>query len=41
MAKPKQEQPARKRVERPYPRVTLENALRVPNAIKDKNGGNP
>jgi nucleoside 2-deoxyribosyltransferase len=26
---------------RPYPRVTLEEALRVPLALKDKNGGNP
>jgi hypothetical protein len=26
---------------RPYPRVTLEQALRVPTAIKDNNGGNP
>lgn len=28
-------------VPRPYPRRTLEDALRIPNAIKDKNGGNP
>jgi hypothetical protein len=27
--------------ERSYPRRTLENALRVPRAIKEKNGGNP
>jgi hypothetical protein len=26
--------------ERPYPRVTLEQALRVPSALKDKNAGN-
>lgn len=26
---------------RPYPRRTLEVALRVPRALKDKNGGNP
>lgn len=26
---------------RPYPRVTLEEALRIPFALKDKNGGNP
>jgi nucleoside 2-deoxyribosyltransferase len=26
---------------RPFPRRTLENALRVPQAIKDMNGGNP
>lgn len=32
---------SRKRIERPYPRVTLENALRVSNAIKEKNAGNP
>lgn len=31
----------KKKVERPYPRVTLENALRVTNAIKEKNAGNP
>jgi hypothetical protein len=29
------------RAERPFPRVTLEYALRVPTAIKDKNAGNP
>lgn len=28
-------------VRRPYPRVTLEEALRIPNALKEKNGGNP
>lgn len=32
---------AKKKVERPYPRVTLENSIRVSNAIKDKNAGNP
>lgn len=26
---------------RPYPRETLENALKVPLALKEKNGGNP
>lgn len=26
---------------RPYPRVSLEDALRIPFALKDKNGGNP
>jgi hypothetical protein len=26
---------------RPYPRVTLEEALRIPSALKLKNGGNP
>lgn len=31
----------RKRVERPYPRVTLEEAIAVPLAIRQKNGGNP
>jgi nucleoside 2-deoxyribosyltransferase len=29
------------RVERSFPRVTLQDALRVPTAIKEKNGGNP
>jgi hypothetical protein len=29
------------RVERPYPRATLEDALQVAYALKDKNGGNP
>lgn len=28
-------------VERPFPRVTLEQTLRVPTAIKEKNAGNP
>jgi len=28
-------------VQRPYPRRTIENALRVPVAIKEKNGGQP
>ncbi len=28
-------------VNRPFPRRTLEQALRVPTAIKEKNGGNP
>jgi len=32
---------AKKRVDRPYPRVSLEDAIKVPLAIKDKNGGNP
>lgn len=32
---------ASSRVERPYPRATLEEALRVPAALKEKNGGNP
>ena len=29
------------KAERPFPRVTLEAALRVPTAIKEKNAGNP
>lgn len=29
------------KVDRPYPRKTLEQALRVPRALKDHNGGNP
>jgi hypothetical protein len=33
--------PGIKAPERPYPRVPLEDALRVPFALKDKNGGNP
>jgi hypothetical protein len=31
----------RERIERPFPRRTLEQALRVPKAIKEHNGGNP
>lgn len=27
--------------QRNYPRRTLEQALRIPTAIKEKNGGNP
>ena len=30
-----------KRPPRPFPRETLETALKVPQAIKEKNGGNP
>ena len=30
-----------KRITWPFPRVTLENALRVPSALKEKNAGNP
>lgn len=26
--------------QRPYPRVSLEDALKIPTAIKEKNGGN-
>jgi len=37
----KEEKVPRERVDRPYPRVTLENALRVPQALKLKNAGNP
>jgi hypothetical protein len=37
----KKEQEEKKKVDRPYPRVTLENAVRVVTAIKDKNAGNP
>jgi hypothetical protein len=29
------------RVRRPFPRATLEEALKIPYAIKDHNGGNP
>ena len=29
------------RVARPYPRASLEEALRIPQTLKDKNGGNP
>ncbi len=31
----------RKKVARPYPRASLEEALKIPYVIKDKNGGNP
>jgi len=31
----------RRRIERPYPRVQLEDAVKVPLAIRYKNGGNP
>lgn len=30
-----------KRVDRPYPRATLEEAIAIPIAIRQKNGGNP
>lgn len=30
-----------KKVKYPFPRATLEKALQIPYAIKDKNGGNP
>jgi len=48
VAEKHQSAPSRKRrassdrsIRRPYPRETLEAALRVPFALKDKNGGNP
>jgi hypothetical protein len=41
MAKNKAEKQEKARVDRPYPRVTLENAIRVITAIRDKNAGNP
>jgi hypothetical protein len=47
-SKPKRAKTARRSAEsktggvrRPYPRATLEEALRVPVALKEKNGGNP
>jgi hypothetical protein len=30
-----------KKVKYPFPRATLQKALQIPYAIKDKNGGNP
>jgi hypothetical protein len=33
--------PPSRSIRRPYPRETLEEALRVPFALKNKNGGNP
>jgi hypothetical protein len=33
--------PERPKGQRPFPRETLEDALRVPYALKEKNGGNP
>ncbi|HEX4087050.1 MAG TPA: hypothetical protein VHY22_19200 [Chthoniobacteraceae bacterium] len=43
MARPKKSKnsPKGKRLSRPYPQVSLERALIVATAIKDKNGGNP
>jgi hypothetical protein len=32
---------SRQNVERPYPRVSLQEALQIPLALKEKNGGNP
>jgi hypothetical protein len=42
-SKTKRRVKARKKLgpRRPYPRVTLEGALRIPTALKEKNGGNP
>lgn len=37
----KKEKSTSKRITWSFPRVTLENALRVPTALKDKNAGNP
>jgi len=37
----KRSQQKRRRISRPYPRVSLEEALRIVLAIKEKNGGNP
>jgi hypothetical protein len=31
----------KEKIERPYPRTSLEEALKVPVALKEKNGGNP
>ena len=33
--------PKRVKIDRPYPRASLEDAIRIPVAIKEKNGGNP
>src|SRR5579864_331173 len=33
--------PPKPRVKWTFPRTTLEEALKIPNAIKDHNGGNP
>jgi hypothetical protein len=33
--------PAKAKVKWPFPRATLEKALQIPYALKDKNGGNP
>jgi hypothetical protein len=38
---PEDEKQRAKRIERPFPRVPLQDAIKVPNAIKVKNGGNP
>src|SRR5689334_10744600 len=40
MARIKKEE-EKTRIERPYPRVTLERAIQVVTAIKEKNAGNP
>ena len=41
VAKNGDEKQRAKRIERPFPRVMLQEAIKVPLAIKDKNGGNP
>lgn len=41
MTKKEEKRDEKEKVERPYPRVTLENAIRIADAIKEKNGGNP
>jgi len=38
---PKPKTTRRSAVSRPFPRRTLEDAFRIPRAIKEKNGGNP
>ena len=37
----KNTKPMKERVRWPFPRATLEQALKIPYAIKDHNGGNP
>lgn len=39
--KPSRNNTKAKRVERPFPRVTLDEAIEIPMAIRNKNGGNP
>jgi hypothetical protein len=41
MAKKSNEKKQTKYIQRPFPRATLEDALKVAYAIKEKNGGNP
>jgi hypothetical protein len=40
-AAPKENANPPKKVKYPFPRATLEKALQIPYALKDKNGGNP